>query len=97
MAMKVCHACKRGITAGRNIGRRDVCPECGADLHCCLNCAFYDRSASKQCRETVAELVRDKGRANYCDYFSMSDRDPSDNPKAIDEQARRALDDLFKK
>jgi hypothetical protein len=95
--MKFCHACKSEVTVGRSIGRRDVCPRCGADLRCCLNCTFYDRAASKQCRETVSELVKEKGRANFCDYFSMSEGASADNPKAIEAQTRKALDDLFKK
>jgi hypothetical protein len=31
---------------------------------------FYAPTVAKQCRETVAEEVRDKQRANVCDYFS---------------------------
>jgi hypothetical protein len=95
--MKICHACKNELIVSRIIGRRDVCPQCGADLHCCLNCGFYDRDASKQCREPVAELVKDKGRANFCDYFSMLERASGDGASASNALARKALDDLFKK
>jgi rRNA maturation protein Nop10 len=95
--MKTCHACKNELTVCRIVGRRDVCPRCGADLHCCLNCSFYERHASKQCREPVAELVKDKGRANFCDYYSMSEEVPGDGTSAVNALARKKLDDLFKK
>jgi hypothetical protein len=49
--------------------RRDECPACGADVHVCRMCAFYDTSVAKSCREPVAEEVTDKERANFCDYF----------------------------
>jgi hypothetical protein len=74
-----------------------VCPQCGADLRCCLNCSLFDRAASKQCRETVAELVREKGRANFCDYFSMLEGVSAEGPQTAEAQARKALDSLFKK
>ena len=49
--------------------RRDECPACGADLHVCRMCEFYDTSVAKSCREPVAEEVTDKERAHFCDYF----------------------------
>jgi hypothetical protein len=57
---------------------------------------FYDRARSKQCRETVAELVSDKAKANFCDYFVYAE-----NRKAAADagsaRVRKALDDLFKR
>ena len=94
--MKTCHACKKGPAAEKSVGRRDVCPSCKADLHCCFNCAFYDRSASKQCREPMAEMQREKAKANFCDYFSFAETRAA-APEAGTGQARAALDALFKK
>lgn len=94
--MNSCHSCKKSLSLGRGFGRKDVCPSCGADLYCCLNCRFYDRSASKQCNEPVAENVKEKAKANYCDFFEFSEVAVvrvSDSA----EQARKSLDDLFKK
>ncbi len=95
--MKRCHACKSALSLGRVISRRDECPACRADLRCCLNCMFYDRSASKQCREPAAELVQDKTRANYCDYFAFAESEGSGSKSGGVEDSRKALDDLFKK
>jgi hypothetical protein len=94
--MKLCHACKKELSLGREVGRRDECTFCGADLHCCLNCKFYDPAAPKQCREPQAELVRDKAKANFCDYFVFGDR-AAPGTAAEADGARKALDDLFKK
>ncbi len=94
--MKTCHACKKELSAEVKVGRKDACPSCGADLRCCLNCMFFDRTVSKQCRETVTELVREKEKANFCDYFVfMENRIAAADAGSL--QARKALDDLFKK
>ena len=88
----------RELSLGRAIGCRDECPFCRADLHCCLNCTFYDRPSPKQCREPVAELVKEKGRANYCDYFMFAESRSAGGPREGEvEKSRKALDDLFRK
>lgn len=49
--------------------RLDECRQCHAELHVCKMCEWYSISVAKHCRETVAEEVKDKERANFCDYF----------------------------
>ncbi len=95
--MKVCHACKAGLSLGRAIGRRDECPFCRVDLRCCLNCTFYDRVAPKQCREPAAELVKDKNRSTYCDFFAFAEAPLTETRGEEAENSRKALEDLFKK
>jgi hypothetical protein len=95
--MKVCHACGKEQTLGREIGRKDECPYCHADLRCCMNCRFFDRSAPKQCSEPIAELVREKDKANYCDLFVFSETGTAGPSVPDAETARKALDNLFKK
>lgn len=94
--MKTCHVCNKDLSVDPKVGRKDECPSCGADLRCCLNCVFYDRAVSKQCRETVTELVREKGKANFCDYFVFAENRIAATD-AGSAQARKVLDDLFKK
>lgn len=65
-----CHRCGAEIVVLERVGRRDSCPGCAADVHCCLNCLFYDPQASHACREPNAEPVRDMDLGNFCDYFS---------------------------
>ncbi len=94
--MKTCHACNKEISGDLKVGRKDECPFCGADLRCCLNCVFYDRAVSKQCRETVTELVREKEKANFCEYFVFAENGiaGANEGNAL---ARKKLDDLFKR
>ncbi len=49
--------------------REVLCRACNAPLHVCLLCEFRDPRVAKQCREPIAEEVKDKTRANFCDYF----------------------------
>jgi hypothetical protein len=70
-----CHSCNRLIDAPDKPGRSDTCPECEADLHCCLNCTFYDSRVYNECRESQAERVVMKERSNFCDYFRWSGND----------------------
>jgi hypothetical protein len=49
--------------------RLDECRQCHVELHVCKLCEFYNTSVAKHCREPIAEEVKDKERANYCDYF----------------------------
>jgi hypothetical protein len=43
----------------------------------------------------MAELQREKAKANFCDYFSFAETGPAAATGADD--ARAALDSLFKK
>ena len=52
------------------LARLAECRACGAELHVCRLCEFYDVRVAKACRETVAEEVQDKQRANFCGYFT---------------------------
>ena len=67
----------------------------------CLNCRFYDPAAQWECRESIAEPVRDKGRANFCDFFALRPGGPgagpgaSSDPNAKSEAARDSLRKLF--
>ncbi len=94
--MKTCHACHKELSPDLKVARKDECPFCGADLRCCLNCVFYDRAVSKQCRETVTELVKEKKKSNFCEYFVFAEN-RTVPLNAGSAQARKALDDLFKK
>lgn len=93
--MKICHGCKRELTFTTAISRREVCPFCRADLHCCYNCAFYDPKASRACREPIAEPVKDKHKANFCDFFTFL-RTAAVSGEQEADIARKRLDDLFK-
>lgn len=88
-----CAACGDELGRVERVGRRDVCPACGADLRVCRQCRFYDLAAADACREPLAERVADKTRANFCDHFAPGD--PARAAVAPTTDARAALDRLF--
>ena len=77
------------------LSRRAECPACDADLHVCVMCEFYDTRVAKSCRETIAEEVKDKERANFCDYFRARAGVAASHGDAAAAEARDALNALF--
>ena len=66
----VCYRCGAALTAlSLPLSRRDECPECRAQLHVCRMCTHHAPRLSRGCDEDDAPDVRDKERANFCDYF----------------------------
>src|ERR1700689_3106063 len=66
----VCWRCGASLAAlSLPLRRLDVCKACNAELHVCKMCVEYDTSYAKHCREPIAEEVRKKDEANFCDYF----------------------------
>ena len=98
MAERVCHACGAAGVPADPVPREATCETCGADLRCCRNCRHWDPRYHNECRETEAELVFDKRRRNFCEYFSYlsgSSAKASGRDRAAD--ARAKLEALFKK
>lgn len=93
-----CHSCGQAIelAAGERVGFRDACSSCRADLHVCLNCLHHDPGAHNQCRESNAEWVSDRERANRCDYFTLGEAKGGAAERERG-RARSSLDALFKK
>lgn len=95
------------LAAQRKVARKETCPSCSGDLHCCKNCQFFSPSSYNGCSEPNAERVVDKERSNFCDYFAFrgptaaaavgtagGGAQPKGNPK---DEALKRLEDLFKK
>lgn len=90
-----CFSCHKANSFQAKIGFRDECLHCRNDLHVCKNCEFYDPKAYNECRETSADVVREKDRANYCDYFN-----PRQGGASVDDQKAKlkaVAEALFKK
>jgi hypothetical protein len=75
--------------------RVDECRQCKAALHACKLCEFYDVAVAKHCREPIAEEVRDKERANFCDYFTPRVIIHSSKSQDDVSRAQAQLDQLF--
>jgi hypothetical protein len=93
--MKLCQKCEKEIAPDNFIGRQAQCPSCGANLHCCLNCTFYDKGAYNNCLEPQAERVLEKCRSNFCDFFSF--KVVYENSGTVDFGVKGKLEALFKK
>lgn len=92
-----CYKCSREIVIDYRPRREDTCPDCLAYLHCCRNCQFYDVRSPNQCREPMAVPVKEKDQANVCHYFEPSKTKPNQTEKRHRDDARKKLEDLFKK
>jgi hypothetical protein len=90
-----CWKCGTEIDTRERVEFRAACPSCDRALHVCRNCRHYDPAYYNQCRETAAERVVDKERANFCDYFAP--RTAGANSQQTPSSARAQLDALFKK
>lgn len=91
----VCFSCQKTLKFASSIGRREECPHCRADVHVCKNCEHYDPKAYNECREPQADYVKERDRANYCDYFT-----PRKGGAGVQDKAaalRAAAEALFKK
>ena len=64
-----CYKCSSLQLFNDNLSRSSTCEICCSDLKVCLNCSFFDRNLSNQCHESQAELVQDKEKSNFCDWF----------------------------
>jgi hypothetical protein len=93
-----CFACdaRVDLAAAQRVGFRDTCDRCHGDLHVCRNCAFHDPAAYNECRESSAERVSDRERANRCDYFVPREGSGNETAAATT-TAKQDLDALFKK
>jgi hypothetical protein len=75
--------------------RLEECRKCGAELHVCKLCEWYNTSVAKHCREPIAEEVKDKERANFCDYFKPREDAYSTASLDAGAKAKAELESLF--
>jgi len=60
------------------------------EKHICLNCRFYSKGAHYDCRENIDEIVKDKDRPNFCEYFELDENKLKDNESKAKEKASSA-------
>ncbi|MFQ5936557.1 MAG: hypothetical protein ACE5LB_09125 [Acidiferrobacterales bacterium] len=78
------------------LSRRAECAKCDAELHVCRMCEFYDRRVANQCTEDRAEEVREKERANFCDYFKPKAGAYQTRDDSKSQAAKGKLEGLFR-
>lgn len=90
--MPECAFCGRSVEMIDKVMRVDICPHCRRDLHCCIQCRFYDRGYHNDCRETRSEMTGVKDRANFCDFFEFGSKGRTG---PLGDDSRDKLDELF--
>jgi len=93
----ICGLCKNEITTDGFFSRKTTCPACSGDLHICLNCEFFSETSHNKCREPKAEFQRTRDRANFCDFFVFRQKPAASLSENKKEEARKKLEDLFRK
>ncbi len=93
-----CQFCGTAVTLDEPIPRESSCEKCLRDLKCCRQCRHYDPSLNNSCRETEAELVEDKERRNFCEFFAFNPAPfrAASVDKSREALARAKLEGLFK-
>ncbi len=93
--MPNCAHCGAPYTAP--VYRNTLCDQCGKELKTCRNCRHFSPGAAYDCLEPVGELVADKDRANFCDWFTPSIGGKTAEAQSSDsqEEARKAFNSLF--
>ena len=89
-----CWSCSQEIDMTTKVQRKDECISCGADLHTCKNCRFWDPSYHNECRENSSYYIRDREKANFCMAFEFKSTTEEDAAEAND--ARSKLEAMFK-
>jgi hypothetical protein len=79
----------------------ETCLRCGADLHTCGNCRFFDTTTLWECRENIPARISGKHLKNECTFFSPKIVRDLAADKAgklqTPDDARKAFDALFNK
>jgi hypothetical protein len=92
----VCWKCGADLAmVPQPLARLAECPACRAELHACRLCRHYNPRIEGQCDEDQAEEVRDKTRANFCDYFKPRPGAFQAPDAGRTAAAKARIDDLF--
>ncbi len=87
------------VMASTGVGPADVlarCARCGADLHACTQCAFFDTGSRFECTQPVPARITPKDSQNECTLFQGRTTIERETHSAAPTDARKAFDDLFK-
>jgi hypothetical protein len=62
-----CWNCSVTLAAGADFPA--ACAKCGAELHCCKQCSYFEPSTRFQCLKPVTARVVHKDERNECSLF----------------------------
>ncbi|MDC0222192.1 hypothetical protein OAL54_10695 [Gammaproteobacteria bacterium] len=75
--------------------RYEECINCNADLHACIACKNFSLSVSNGCNEERADLIVEKEKSNFCEYFSANTAAYQKQNNTEATAARAKLAELF--
>lgn len=100
-----CANCSTAVEIEGAVEFTDQCRKCGADLHTCKNCRFFDPGSRFECQKPIEVRISKKFDRNTCVQFalkvSIEKQQPQEQfkpaPKEQVSTGRQAFNDLFKK
>jgi hypothetical protein len=90
-----CAACGGTLQVGIAMDSR--CPKCGADLHACRQCTYFDPGARFECRQPIPARIGNKQTRNTCELFAARTVVERETSSSGPTDARQAFKNLFKK
>ena len=94
-----CKGCGHELTVATASDPEGACVRCGAALHSCAQCAYFDASAPFECQQTIPARISPKDARNTCPVFqprTTVERETKSTSTTGSSGARQAFDDLFK-
>lgn len=90
-----CSQC--GNSCSSDVGFDSRCGRCGAELHACAQCRFFDPGSRFECMQTIPARLSPKNARNGCTLFSPRTTVERETTTTRPENdPRKAFDDLFK-
>lgn len=80
-----------------DIELQSTCPKCGAYLHTCKHCAYFDPSQRFECTQPITKRIERKDLPAKCDFFEIRTtvEKITSSSKNSPQSAKEAFEDLF--
>ncbi len=88
-----------GTVLQSSVDLQAQCLKCGAEMHSCRQCNFFDPGGRFECAQPVNFRIESKTAKNSCQFFALRsnlEKETTTGPPKIN-TARAAFDALFKK
>jgi hypothetical protein len=85
-----------GAVVAAAIGVESQCVRCGAHLHSCSQCAWFDPGSRFECMQPVPARISPKNAKNACNVYAARTTVERETTTPRSDDARKAFDDLFK-
>ncbi len=89
-----CHRCATLVNAAVTL--TSTCVKCGAALHSCAQCMYFNPASRYECMQTVPARIHPKDVFNSCELFDAKTTVERETGSVRQTTARSAFDDLFK-